>query len=115
MGVWETCCLKPLDPHTWRSHHRHGSESRAAAGRHSPEGQCGDRDQGCSGDPQCVGAAGGHSAMEEVGGLRGEGVSAVCSPQRDASTFRVAAGVEWGAMERAQAQWRGHLGTLQPL
>lgn len=37
------------------------------------------------------------------------------SPQRDASTFRVAAGVEWGAMERARAQWRGHLGTLKPL
>lgn len=32
-GVWEACCFKPLDPHTWRSHHRHGSESQPAAGR----------------------------------------------------------------------------------
>lgn len=32
-GVQKACCLKPLDPHTWRSHHRHGSESQSAAGR----------------------------------------------------------------------------------
>ena len=32
-GVWEACCFKPLDPHTWRSHRRHGSESQPAAGR----------------------------------------------------------------------------------
>lgn len=32
-GVREACCLKPLDPHTWRSYHRHGSESQPAAGR----------------------------------------------------------------------------------
>lgn len=49
------------------------------------------------------------------GGLVGEGAAVAQSPQRDASTFRVAAGVEWGAMERARAQWRGHLGTLKPL
>lgn len=45
----------------------------------------------------------------------GVGAAVAQSPQRDASTFRVAAGVEWGAMERARAQWRGHLGTLKPL
>lgn len=49
------------------------------------------------------------------GGLVGEGAAVAQSPQRDASTFRVAAGVEWGAMERAWAQWRGHRGTLKPL
>lgn len=43
------------------------------------------------------------------------GAAVAQSPQRDASTFRVAAGVEWGAVERARAQWRGHLGTLKPL
>lgn len=48
-------------------------------------------------------------------GLVGEGAAVAQSPQRDASTFRVAAGVEWGAMERARAQWRGHLGTLELL
>ncbi len=62
-----------------------------------------------------VGAAGGHCAVEEVSGLVGEGAAVAQSPQRDASTFRVAAGVEWGAMERALAQWRGHLGTLKLL
>lgn len=53
--------------------------------------------------------------QRSVGGLRGEGAAVVQYPQRDASTFRVAAGVEWGAMERARAQWRGHLGTLKLL
>eukprot|EP00064_Thunnus_orientalis_P009521 superscaffoldBa00001215_g9545 len=77
-------------------------------------------DRGYSGDLECVGAAGGHCAMEEVWGLKGErewggGAAVAQSPQRDASTFRVAAGVEWGAMERARAQWRGHLGTLKLL
>lgn len=43
------------------------------------------------------------------------GVAVAQSPLRDAFTFRVAAGVEWGAMERARAQWRGHLGTLKLL
>lgn len=64
---------------------------------------------------RCVGAAGGHCAVEKVCGLEGEGAAVAHSPQRDASTFRVAAGVEWGAMERARAQWRGHLGTLKLL
>lgn len=50
-----------------------------------------------------------------AGGGGGVGAAVAQSPQRDASTFRVAAGVEWGAMERARAQWRGHLGTLKPL
>lgn len=73
-------------------------------------------DQGCSGDQEmCIGAAGSHFAVEVVWGLVGEGAAVVQSPQRDASTFRVAAGVEWGAMERARAQWRGHLGTLELL
>lgn len=48
-------------------------------------------------------------------GAGGEGAAVVQSPQRDASTFRVAAGVEWGAMERTRAQWRSHLGTLKLL
>lgn len=54
---------------------------------------------------------------ERQGGLGGElgGVAVAQSPLRDAFTFRVAAGVEWGAMERARAQWRGHLGTLKLL
>lgn len=43
------------------------------------------------------------------------GLAVAQSPLRDAFTFRVAAGVEWGAMERARAQWRGHLGTLKLL
>lgn len=64
---------------------------------------------------RCVGAAGGHCAVEVVWGLVEEGAAVVQFPQRDASTFRVAAGVEWGAMERARAQWRGHLGTLKLL
>lgn len=46
---------------------------------------------------------------------RGGGGAVAQSPLRDAFTFRVAAGVEWGAMERARAQWRGHLGTLKLL
>lgn len=54
--------------------------------------------------------------MLQVCRLEGEKWAAVAqSPQRDASTFRVAAGVEWGAMERARAQWRGHQGTLKLL
>lgn len=53
--------------------------------------------------------------MEAVWGLEGKGAAVAHSPLRDASTFRVAAGVEWGAMERARAQWRGHLGTLELL
>lgn len=62
------------------------------------------------------GGAGGHRAMLQVCRLEGETWAAVAqSPQRDASTFRVAAGVEWGAMERARAQWRGHQGTLKLL
>ncbi|CAB1448519.1 unnamed protein product [Pleuronectes platessa] len=75
-------------------------------------------DRGCSGDQEmCEGAAGGHRARGRAfrGGLEGEGAAVAQSPQRDASTFRVAAGVEWGAMERARAQWRGHLGTLELL
>lgn len=46
---------------------------------------------------------------------RAGGLAVAQSPLRDAFTFRVAAGVEWGAMERARAQWRGHLGTLKLL
>lgn len=64
---------------------------------------------GCRRPPRCGGGGGGS------GGGGGVGAAVAQSPQRDASTFRVAAGVEWGAMERARAQWRGHLGTLKPL
>ncbi|CAL8280323.1 unnamed protein product [Lota lota] len=54
-----------------------------------------------------------HSPTRQPGGER-RGTGGV--PSRcDASTFRVAAGVEWGALERARAQWRGHLGTPEPL
>lgn len=62
---------------------------------------------GCRRPPRCGGGG--------SGGGGGVGAAVAQSPQRDASTFRVAAGVEWGAMERARAQWRGHLGTLKPL
>lgn len=64
---------------------------------------------GCRRPQRCGGGGGGS------GGGGGVGAAVAQSPQRDASTFRVAAGVEWGAMERARAQWRGHLGTLKPL
>lgn len=75
------------------------------------------------GDPEVwARAAGGHRDVEvAVVVLAGVwcgvwgGAAVAQSPQRDASTFRVAAGVEWGAVERARAQWRGHLGTLKPL
>lgn len=132
-GVWEACCFKPLDPHTWRSHHRHGSESQSAAGRWAERNRrcplqsehrsvcvcvcvwaicvcvcvcCGILkwqkgyqlcssggtthgggvethlreslgcwDQGCNGDPKlCIGAAGGHCAVEKVWGLEERGL-----------------------------------------
>lgn len=71
-----------------------------------------------SGDLECAGGRG--RPLCHGGGLRSEGrgergAAIAQFPQRDASTFRVAAGVEWGAMERARAQWRGHLGTLKLL
>lgn len=53
--------------------------------------------------------------LQGWGAAGGEGAAVAQFPQRDASTFRVAAGVEWGAMERARAQWRGHLGTRELL
>lgn len=87
----------------------------------SPKGELrlsGQGGEGLPGDPEVrVQAAGGHRDVEVLVFLMGCGVGAAVaqSPQRDASTFRVAAGVEWGAMERARAQWRGHLGTLKPL
>ncbi|CAL8325497.1 unnamed protein product [Arctogadus glacialis] len=37
------------------------------------------------------------------------------TPRRHQAAGRVAAGVEWGALERARAHWRGHLGTPEPL
>lgn len=73
-------------------------------------------DQGCSRDPEMC--RGRRRPLCRGGGLGAggrEGAAVAQSPQRDASTFRVAAGVEWGAMERARAQWRGHLGTLKLL
>jgi len=73
-------------------------------------------DQGCSEDPKlCRGRRRPLCRGEglEAGGRSGAAVAQY--PQRDASTFRVAAGVEWGAMERARAQWRGHQGTLKLL
>lgn len=82
----------------------------------SPEGESGLFGTGVVVETwRCVRPAGGHCAVEAVWGLEGEGAAVAHSPQRDASTFRVAAGVEWGAMERARAQWRGHLGTLKLL
>lgn len=72
-------------------------------------------DRGCGGDQEmCKGRGRPPCRGGGFGGCWG-GAAVAQSPQRDASTFRVAAGVEWGAMERARAQWRGHLGTLEPL